>query len=116
MQQIELTEQGTYNIINSKQENYQLVFNYNQAVQGWFLDLVSENFKIYGIRVTSVLNILKQWSDKIGFGVAVKCEQDSEPMFFEDFTTKRARVYLLEPDDLITQKVLWKNINLIDNI
>lgn len=118
MQKISLDEQCVYQVVNTNQEPYYLFFNYNRTRQGWFVDVVSDNFKIYGIRITSIPNILKQWESVLGFGLAAKCEQNSEPMFYEDFSSERANLYILETGDLLFQKEIWKNldINSTDNI
>lgn len=110
MQQITFKENNVIEVINVKQENYKGYINYNSSVQGWFLDLVSENFKIYGIRITSCPNILRQWSNKLGFGIGVLCENKSEPFFIEDFNTGRAKMFLLEPDDLNLQDLIYEQI------
>lgn len=110
MQQITITENSTIEIINAKNETYTGYINYNSSRQGWFLDLVSDSFKIYGIRITSVPNILRQWKDKLGFGICVLTENKSEPFFLEDFNTGRAKMYLLEPDDLDLQDIIYAQI------
>lgn len=110
MQQIAITENSTIEIINAKNETYTGYINYNSSRQGWFLDLVSDSFKIYGIRMTSVPNILRQWKDKLGFGICVLTENKSEPFFLEDFNTGRAKLYLLEPDDLDLQDIIYAQI------
>ena len=110
MQEINISENSTIEIINSKNETYTGYINYNCSRQGWFLDLVSENFSIYGIRITSVPNVLRQWKNKLGFGIGVLCENKSEPFFLEDFNTGRAKLYLLEPDDLTFQDLLYGQI------
>lgn len=110
MQQITIKENSTIEIINAKEETYIGYVNYNSTRQGWFLDLVSENFKIYGIRITTCSNILRQWKDKLGFGIGVACEQNGEPFFWEDFNTGRAKMFLLEPDDLDLQDIIYAEI------
>ena len=85
MQEITITENSTIEIVNGNNETYTGYINYNSSRQGWFLDLVSENFKIYGLRLTSVPNILRQWQNKLGFGICVITENNSEPFFLEDF-------------------------------
>lgn len=110
MQQITIKENSTIEIINAKEETYTGYINYNSTRQGWFLDLVSENFKIFGIRITSNPNILRQWSKKLGFGIGVTCEQNGEPFFWEDFNTERAKMFLLEPDDLYLQDLIYAEI------
>lgn len=110
MQQITITENSTIEIINAKNETYTGYINYNSSRQGWFLDLVSESFSIYGIRMTSVPNILRQWKDRLGFGICVLTENKSEPFFLEDFNTGRAKMYLLEPDDLELQDIIYAQV------
>ena len=110
MQEITITENSTIEIINAENETYTGYINYNSSRQGWFLDLVSENFSIYGLRITSVPNILRQWQKKLGFGIGVLCENNSEPFFLEDFNTGRAKLYLIEPADLKYQDILYEQI------
>lgn len=110
MQQITITENSTLQIINAKEETYTGYINYNTTRQGWFLDLIGENFKILGIRITSCPNILRQWSSRLSFGLEIYCEQKSEPFFFEDFNTGRAKIFLLEEDDLYLQDLIYAQI------
>ena len=110
MQQITIKENSTIEIINTKNETYTGYINYNSSRQGWFLDLVSESFKIYGIRITTSPNILRQWQKKLDFGIGVLCEKNSEPFFLEDFNTGRANLYLIEPDDLTIQDLIYGQI------
>ena len=110
MQQITIKENATIEIINAKNETYTGYINYNSSRQGWFLDLVSDSFKIYGIRLTSMPNVLRQWQNRLGFGICVMCEESSEPFFLEDFNTERAKLYLLSPDDLELQDILYAQV------
>lgn len=106
MQQITLNENSTIKVVNAKNENFTIYINYNSTRQCWFLDLESEKFNLYGIKITSVLNVLRQWKDKLGFGLYIKTENNSEPFFLEDFNTGRSKIYLLEPNDLL----IWEEI------
>ena len=110
MQQITITENSIIEIVNANEETYTGYINYNTSRQGWFLDLYSDSFKIYGIRITSMPNILRQWQEKLGFGIGVICENSSEPFLLEDFNTGRATLYLLEPDDLAIQDIIYAQI------
>lgn len=110
MQQITIKENSTIEIVNAKNETFTGYINYNTSRQGWFLDLVSDNIKIYGIKMTSVPNILRQWKDLLGFGISVICENNSEPFFLEDFNTGRAKLFLLELDDLYLQDKIYAQI------
>lgn len=106
MQQVTITENTILEVINGKNESYTVYINYNTSRQGWFLDLVSENFKVYGIRITSIPNVLRQWKNKLGFGIGVLTENRSEPFFLEDFNTGRSKMFLLDPDDLALQGLM----------
>lgn len=110
MQKVTITENVAIEIINAQQENFKAYINYNSTRQGWFLDLISENFKLYGIRITTNSNILRQWSKRLGFGIYITCENNSEPFFWEDFNTNRAQMFLLDPDDLLVQDILYAEI------
>lgn len=110
MQQISISENSTIEIINAENEVFTGYINYNTSRQCWFLDLVSDKLKIYGIKITSCPNILQQWSKRLGFGLGIMCENKSEPFFWEDFNTGRAKIFLLEPDDLDLQELIYAKI------
>lgn len=110
MQRITLNENTVINVMNTNNEKFTIYLNYNTSRQGWFLDLESESFKLYGIKITSVLNVLEQWKDKLGFGLYVDTENRSEPFFLEDFNTGRSKLYLLEPDDLLLMDEVYAQI------
>ena len=109
MQQITLNEQSTIKIINADNINYTIALNYNTSRQGWFSDLTSDNFNLFGIRLTSNYNVLKQWQNKLGFGLYIKTENNSEPFFYEDFKSGRATICLLESVDLEFQSLLLES-------
>ena len=110
MQEITLNENSTIKVVNAKNENFTIYLNYNSSRQCWFLDLESENFYLYGIKITSVWNVLRQWKDKLGFGLYIETENNSEPFFLEDFNTGRSKIYLLEPDDLLVMEEVYAQV------
>lgn len=110
MQQLELNENSIIEVVNSNKVSYKLYFNYNTTRQGWFVDVASEEFNIYGIKAVCSPNILRQWQNKLNFGIAIIADNELDPFFAEDFASERAKIYLVEPQDLDAQNILYKSL------
>ena len=75
---------------------------YKPTQIGWFIDVEYEtkNFAVHGLRVTTNLNILNQWRNIIPFGIACYCEDAQEPLSIEDFLVGRAKLAVLDEDEV----------------
>lgn len=85
-------------------DNSQVVIRliYKPTQLGWFMDVEYEtkNFAVYGLRVTTNLNILNQWRNTIPFGIVCYCEDAQDPLSIEDFLVKRAYLAVLDEDEV----------------
>lgn len=68
---------------------------------GWFIDFLTYgDFQLNGIRITNSPNILRQWKNKIPFGIACISKANREPMFQEDFSSGNSKLYLLSEEEV----------------
>lgn len=111
MQQLELNENSVIEVVNSDKVSYKLYFNYNTTRQSWFVDVISEDFKICGIKVLCMPNILRQWQSKLKFGIGIVADNELDPFFSQDFAAERARIFLIEPQDLDAQNILYNSFD-----
>lgn len=75
---------------------------YKPTQIGWFLDVEydAKNFAVYGLRVTTNLNILNQWRNVLPFGIICYCEDNQDPLSVEDFLVGRAHLAILNEDEV----------------
>jgi hypothetical protein len=85
-------------------ENDQLIltFKYDDQNSGWFVDIyyAQKEFTLNNFRLTTGLNILRQYDRVIPFGIMVTCDDSQEPLFIQDFLSGRAALYVLNADEV----------------
>lgn len=68
---------------------------------GWFIDtLIYGDFTLNGMRITNSLNMLRQFKNKIPFGIACVSSEDIEPMFKESFRSGDSRLLILTESEV----------------
>lgn len=79
-----------------------LKLTYKPTQNGWFLDVEYDvkNFAVYGLRITTNLNILNQYRNVIPFGIICYCEDNQDPLSVEDFLVGRAHLAILDEDEV----------------
>ena len=80
--------------------NITLIYMENQ--QGWFYSLTWGSFVINNKRLVVGLNILRQFRDLIPFGLACNSIDGYEPIYADDFSIGRIKVYTLNASDVLT--------------
>jgi len=75
---------------------------YKPTQLGWFMDVEydTRNFAVYGLRVTTNLNILNQWRNLLPFGIVCYCDKTQEPLSIEDFLVERAYLAILSQEEV----------------
>lgn len=75
---------------------------YKPTQLGWFMDVEydTKDFAVYGLRVTTNLNILNQWRNLLPFGIICYCDNAQEPLSIEDFLVERAHLAVLSQDEV----------------
>lgn len=68
---------------------------------GWFIDeLIYGDFILKGLRITNSPNMLRQWKNKLPFGLACISKANREPMLQEDFSSGNSKIYLLSEEEV----------------
>ena len=83
---------------NGTRMNFNIRFFDNQ--DGWFFDLIYGSFAVYNRRIVTSPNLLRQFRGIIPFGLACVTSDGHEPIFQNDFLTKRAKIYLVDSDEV----------------
>ncbi len=74
--------------------------------EGWYYDFVYTNiigntFTVNGKRIVNSPNMLRAFASIIPFGFACTVTDGQEPVFVDDFSSKRASFYLLDANDIV---------------
>lgn len=82
-----------------------VTLNFRVQQLGWFLDLVwtrtdGTTFPLYGLRVTTSPNILRQWRNLLPFGLAVITSANGEPVSVKSFSSNTSQLVLLDEADV----------------
>lgn len=80
--------------------SFTLHLQYMPRVQMWKADIQQGDFILNGILVTSYPNILRQYKNILQFGIMVAVEDGTDPRYQDDFVTGRAKMYVLNADDI----------------
>lgn len=68
---------------------------------GWFIqELIYGDFILRGVRVTNSPNILRQWKNKIPFGISCISKENREPYFIDDFSSGSSSLYVLTESEV----------------
>lgn len=99
-----LTDAPNQNVVfvlgNGQKVNFTL--NYFSNQQGWFysFDYNNSQFVVNNRRLVMSPNMLSAFQNIIPFGIAVTTTDGYEPIFIDDFITKRASFYILTQDEV----------------
>ena len=78
-----------------------VLLSFKEKQQGWFISFEYGIFKVNGLRVVTSGNFLYQFKNLIPFGLACIVEANQEPMLKKDFSSGRAKLYLLTSAEVI---------------
>ena len=92
-------QKSTIVLQDGREFNITLEFKKNQI--GWFLSLEYGSFKIDNVRLVTSRNMLYQWRNVLNFGLAVVTDRNQEPMFVDDLTSGRCRLYALSRQETV---------------
>ncbi len=79
--------------------NFSLWYSYN--VQGWFYSFTYGTYIITNRRMVNSANMLRGIRNSIPFGLACLLTDKYEPIFIDDFKKGRAKLYALNPSDVL---------------
>lgn len=73
---------------------------YSQNQNGWFYDVIYNNFKLYGRRLVVSLNLLRAFRGFIPFGISIGTIDGYEPIYLDDFISGRAKMAILNESEV----------------
>lgn len=79
---------------------FTIALYYRQQQNGWFFDLSYGDFLIQGQRLVSGENILRQFRERIPFGLAVFTTTGLDPWRITDLTSRDTEFVLLDASDV----------------
>lgn len=97
---IQTVGQQTLRTADENGEIIAITLYYRPAVQMWFIDVVSGDFEVYGMRVCNSPNLLQQFYKIISFGINIGIEDGSEPFLVNDFTSGRVELGILTAEEV----------------
>jgi len=74
---------------------FDFTIEYKPNVLGWFFSLTYEDFTVNNVRLCNFPNLLRQWKNKLPFGIMCTVNDGSEPFLIDDFATDRVQIHLL---------------------
>lgn len=95
----------SFTVISEEGEEIKISLRFLPTQVSWFMDVVTENFSVYNLRVSISPNILDKFHNILSFGICVLAQDGVDPFQVDDFYTGRAEFYILDKEDkdLITE-------------
>ena len=89
-------------LLDSDSSSIVISLTYKPTQLGWFMDVEyeSKNFAVYSLRVTTNTNILNQWKNILPFGIICYCDKLQDPLSIEDFLVQRAKIAILDAEEI----------------
>lgn len=86
-----------------------ITLKYIDNQNGWFYSLIFGSFTVNNRRIVTSPNMLRQFRNVIDFGLCCIVSDGNEPLFLDDFISKRAKLYLLDSDDVVSVEGMIQN-------
>lgn len=82
-------------------ERIEMTLRYMASQEAWIADFKQGSFVANGIRVTNAINFMRQFRNKIDFGISCDTLSGLDPYYPDDFIAGRAQLYLLSAADVL---------------
>lgn len=82
---------------------------YRSGQQGWFYTLTYGEKIFRNRRIVTSPNMLRAFRNLVPFGLSCVTVDDLEPVFIDDFSSGRAKLYLLDSADILEVEGLITN-------
>ena len=83
-----------------------IYMSYRPQQKGWFADISWSDWSVNGMRLCAAPNILRQWQNRIPFGLALLTSNNAEPLNQDAFASGFARLILLDSADVASVDAL----------
>lgn len=88
--------------VPSSGKKINVLLNFIEQQSGWFISFEYLNVVVNNVRIVTSGNFLHQFKNLIPFGLSCVTEADQEPLLQKDFSSGRAKLYLLTSDEVKT--------------
>lgn len=88
--------------ITDSSEKITFLFRFLPTQQSWVVDVTSDKFNVYGLRLCCSPNILDKWNKILDFGVSVTTDDGLDPFRIEDFETGYCYVCIINKEETKT--------------
>lgn len=79
-----------------------ITMRYRPGQDGWFFDEITyDDFVLQGIRITNQPNMLRQWQNKLPFGIFCETVGNREPTQLDDFYSEASKLFLLTEAEVL---------------
>jgi regulatory protein YycH of two-component signal transduction system YycFG len=86
--------------VPSSGKKINVLLNFVEQQNGWFLSFQYLNTTINNIRIVTSGNFLHQFRNILPFGMACITEANQEPLLQKDFSSGRSKLYLLTASEV----------------
>lgn len=84
-----------------------LTLRYMPRIQQWIMGVDDGTNSFQGISVLNSLNLLRQWKNKISYGIQCVTTNNLDPYQVTDFSNQIASLYLLNAADVAAIESAW---------
>lgn len=93
-----LTESAYQSVsfVTEKKESVTLILRFIPSQETWFLDVESESLTVRGLALTSFINLLDPYHEKISWGLYVWSKDGFDPWRIDDFVSGRIKIGICE--------------------
>ena len=86
----------TVSFVTNEGESVTLNLKYIPSQECWTVDVISDSLTIYGLTLSSFVNILDPYHNNITWGLYVWSKDGFDPWRIDDFSTGRIKIAIIE--------------------
>lgn len=91
----------TMSVVLDDGKKVDISLEYISNQKGWFMSLIYGSvLTLNGYRITTSPNMLRKFRGVIPFGMACATTDGQEPIYKDDFSSGRAKLYILNSSDI----------------
>lgn len=90
-------------------ERIQMILRFMPSQEAWYADFQRGTFDAKGIRVVNSINLLRQFKNIIGFGIACDTINGLDPIRPDDFLSGNAKLFLMSAEEVrVIEEAIFK--------
>lgn len=84
-----------YTVVTDTGVTFQLTLKFMPRIGGWAFSIIYADTTINDMLLVASPNLLRQWINIFPFGLAITSTDTLDPLYVDDFTTGRIKLYVL---------------------